>query len=182
MASKSFENSKAGRVLVTAVESNDAKKPIFLFPQGFRFENVNGQDMEKLSSWIQLNDSSDIDVPHSDIGNEALIFVCSHPKRDKRCGVAGPLLIAEFRQNLQAKGISNVAVSAVSHVGGHKFAGNVIIYYKDHRGIWIADWYGRVKTCHVESLIEECIKNKKVIKELWRGQWNGEVSNSAMDW
>lgn len=66
-------------------------------------------------------------------------------------------------------------VAQISHVGGHKFAGNVIIYIP-HDEIW-ADhplagkgiWYGKVEPWHVEGIIEETIKKGNVIKELFRG-------------
>ncbi|MCJ1247859.1 hypothetical protein MMC30_005074 [Trapelia coarctata] len=68
-------------------------------------------------------------------------------------------------------------VARVSHVGGHKWAGNVIIYFPPQhlcgllpsplagRGIW----YGRVEPKHVEGIINETINEGKVIKELFRG-------------
>lgn len=49
------------------------------------------------------------------------ILVCAHKRRDKRCGVAGPMLIQEFQRVIQEMGLQEqVFVHAVSHVGGHK--------------------------------------------------------------
>lgn len=49
----------------------------------------------------------------------ALVLVCAHKRRDKRCGLAGPMLIDEFRRGVEAKGLSGqVHVIAVSHIGG----------------------------------------------------------------
>jgi hypothetical protein len=66
-------------------------------------------------------------------------------------------------------------VGQISHVGGHKFAGNVIIYIP-HDEVWKCHplagkgiWYGRVEPWHVEGIIEETIKKGNVIKELFRG-------------
>lgn len=58
-----------------------------------------------------------------------------------------------------------VAVLGCSHVGGHKFAGNVIVY-----GPQGGHWYGRVKPCHAEQIVETHILGGKVLKELWRGR------------
>ena len=69
-------------------------------------------------------------------------------------------------------------VGLTSHVGGHAFAGNAIIYIpKDFKlpdgkksplagkGIW----YGRVEPRHVWGIVEETFKRGKVIEELLRG-------------
>ena len=69
-------------------------------------------------------------------------------------------------------------VGLVSHIGGHAWAGNVIVYLpSDHRvendtvpllagkGIW----YGRVEPRHVEGIINETIRKGRIIGELLRG-------------
>ena len=59
----------------------------------------------------------------------SFVFVCSHGSRDRRCGVCGPALIEKFRQEIELRGLSDqVLVKPCSHVGGHKYAGNLIIY------------------------------------------------------
>jgi hypothetical protein len=50
------------------------------------------------------------------------LLVCVHRARDARCGALGPPLAAALR----AAGAPAVFLS--SHVGGHAFAGNVIVY------------------------------------------------------
>jgi len=57
------------------------------------------------------------------------VFVCSHGSRDRRCGVCGPSLVSRFREELEFHGLQGkVSISPCSHIGGHKYAGNVIIY------------------------------------------------------
>ncbi|KAG2229283.1 Sucrase/ferredoxin-like-domain-containing protein [Thamnidium elegans] len=104
---------------------------------------------------------------------ENMILICSHRKRDKRCGVTAPILAREFDHVLREldihDGEGGTSVSMVSHIGGHKFAGNVICYVnKGKTGIW----YGRVKSCHCRAIIEETLVKGKVIKELYRGSMN----------
>lgn len=126
---------------------------------------------------------------------EILVLICGHGGRDERCGVYGPLLQAEFEDKLQQLGISlqkeasvdasaekrpsdeetvlRANVGLISHIGGHKFAGNVIVYIPPSfsrsplagKGIW----YGRVGPEHVEGIVEQTILGGKVIKELFRG-------------
>ncbi|KAI9347157.1 Sucrase/ferredoxin-like-domain-containing protein [Zopfochytrium polystomum] len=115
---------------------------------------------------------------------DAIVFVCNHTKRDKRCGVAGPLLIDEFRTVIAEMGLEDkVKVHGVSHIGGHKYAGNVIVYAKSlgapgasvSRGVW----YGRVKTCHVQPIVKATILEGKVFGELLRGASGGAHSQKA---
>jgi (2Fe-2S) ferredoxin len=62
----------------------------------------------------------------------------------------------------------------VSHVGGHKFAGNVIIYPGGH-------WYGRVQPCDAKVIVEEHLMKQRVVKERWRGVMDGTLSDSGND-
>jgi len=69
-------------------------------------------------------------------------------------------------------------VGFISHIGGHKFAGNVILYIPP--GMKMADGkesplagcgicYGRVEPKHVEGIVKETLLGGKVIEELFRG-------------
>lgn len=127
--------------------------------------------------------------------NEILVLICGHGGRDVRCGTLGPVLKQDFedkleRQNIQlltdpppvevveidtaAEGYRLTArVGLISHIGGHKWAGNVIIYIPpSFSGNALAGkgiWYGRVEPGHVEGIIEKTVLGGKVIKELFRG-------------
>ncbi|TPX10890.1 uncharacterized protein E0L32_008096 [Thyridium curvatum] len=84
---------------------------------------------------------------------DVMVLVCGHGGRDMRCGVMAPVLEAEFERQLPAAGVEvlhgpveaetpeglisgptadaaarTARVGAISHIGGHKYAGNVIIY------------------------------------------------------
>ena len=79
---------------------------------------------------ISPQNSNDGPIEICDLPGYAYVFVCAHVKRDKRCGVAGPLLISEFEQSIAENGLDgSVHVYGVSHIGGHKFAGNVIVIF-----------------------------------------------------
>lgn len=70
-------------------------------------------------------------------------------------------------------------VDLCSHVGGHAFAGNVIIYLpvdlklvKRRALSPLAGkciWYGRVEPSHVEGIISETLMGGRIIEELCRG-------------
>lgn len=113
----------------------------------------------------------------------SMILICSHRRRDKRCGITAPILAREFdhflRENdIEENGEHGTVVTMCSHVGGHKYAGNIIIYtHQGTRGIW----YGRVTPHHCQQIVEKTIIKGKVIKELYRGAMNhsfGPISNN----
>ncbi|KAK6411749.1 Altered inheritance of mitochondria protein 32 [Oleoguttula sp. CCFEE 5521] len=122
--------------------------------------------------------------------DEILVLICGHGSRDSRCGTLGPLLRDEFCDQLATHTIPVLSVpppasspdlstppparvGLISHIGGHKFAGNVIIYIppsmKDHALAGKGIWYGRVGPEHVEGIVRETIVGGKVIQELFRG-------------
>ncbi|KAL5390031.1 hypothetical protein DPSP01_002087 [Paraphaeosphaeria sporulosa] len=66
-----------------------------------------------------------------------LILLCSQKTRDARCGQSAPLLRKEFERHLAPLGLyrdlhderpGGVGIYFISHVGGHKFSANVMIY------------------------------------------------------
>ncbi|KAF3527861.1 hypothetical protein DY000_02038477 [Brassica cretica] len=99
------------------------------------------------------------------------VFVCSHGSRDRRCGVCGPPLVSKFREELEFYGLQGkVSVSPCSHIGGHKYAGNVIIYQsKIHRKV-TGHWYGYVQPDDVHVLLEKHIIKGEIVDRLWRGE------------
>ncbi|RPB00174.1 hypothetical protein L873DRAFT_1681485 [Choiromyces venosus 120613-1] len=108
---------------------------------------------------------------------ETIVLICSHNSRDTRCGsTAGPLK-RQFEKELAEKGIlleghegekgriGKVRVGFTSHLSGHKFAGNVVVYRPDGLGVW----YGRVEPKYVTGILEETVSNGRIVGELCRG-------------
>ncbi|KIY72992.1 hypothetical protein CYLTODRAFT_417503 [Cylindrobasidium torrendii FP15055 ss-10] len=56
----------------------------------------------------------------------------------------------------------------ISHIGGHKYAGNVIIYTPQGAGVW----YGRVTTHEVDAIVEQTIVGGQILPSLLRGGVN----------
>ncbi|EEB88526.1 hypothetical protein MPER_13593 [Moniliophthora perniciosa FA553] len=55
-----------------------------------------------------------------------------------------------------------------SHTGGHKYAGNCIIYTPHGSGVW----YGRVTTHEVNAIVSQTIEKGLVLPPLLRGGVN----------
>jgi len=124
-----------------------------------------------------------------------------------RCGVMGPALRDEFENTLPKNGLQvlkgpvSIApptdpgllesqyeatgnekgaarIGLISHIGGHKFAGNVILYIPPgmkagdgtaHALAGCGIWYGRVEPKHVEGIVKETVLGGRVIEDLFRG-------------
>ena len=109
------------------------------------------------------------------------ILICSHGGRDQRCGVLGPLLQARFREVLGEQGV-DADVGLISHIGGHKYAGNVIVYLPPGmRNEWAGSgiWYGRVGPDNVGDVVRETVVRGRVVMELLRGGITGEGGDVA---
>ncbi|KAL2005798.1 hypothetical protein VTN00DRAFT_10291 [Thermoascus crustaceus] len=128
----------------------------------------------------------------------AVILLCSQRTRDARCGISAPLLKREFERHLRPLGLyrdmdddrpGGVGIYFISHVGGHKYAANVMVYrrrdfnwYKKDssaaacdnkdggeetegdegaaQGIWIA----RVRPEDCEGIVKFTVLQGKVVK------------------
>ncbi|KAK3327888.1 FMI1 protein [Cercophora scortea] len=146
---------------------------------------------------------------------DILVLICGHGGRDQRCGLFGPVLRDEFEARLPELGVEvltgpveadeplddkvvaaltgaasgraySARVGLISHIGGHKFAGNVIVYLpprmktadgEAHPLAGHGIWYGRVEPKHVQGIVAETILNGRVIAELFRGgiKQGGEI-------
>ncbi|KAK2764859.1 hypothetical protein FQN54_008556 [Arachnomyces sp. PD_36] len=129
------------------------------------------------------------------IQHSPTVLICGHGHRDKRCGIMGPLLRSEFQRVLRSEGFSTTEenpndggivdepghanLALISHIGGHKYAGNVIIYLppsiaenRQVSGESLAGkgiWYGRVEPRHVEGIVKETILKGRVVTDHFRG-------------
>lgn len=82
-------------------------------------------------------DPSIPDLAISNCPHNAVILMCSQRSRDVRCGQSAPLLRKEFERHLRPLGLyrdlhderpGGVGIYFVSHVGGHKYSANVMVY------------------------------------------------------
>lgn len=73
-----------------------------------------------------------------------LILLCSQKTRDARCGQSAPLLRREFERHLRPLGLyrdlqderpGGVGIYFISHVGGHKYSANLMIYRRGEVGV-----------------------------------------------
>lgn len=143
---------------------------VLIFPDMVRYKGLTHFDVDNFVEEVLVKDSEWLPgSPEAMSGS--YVFVCSHGSRDKRCGVCGPALIKRFKEEITGAGLDGqVSVSACSHVGGHKYAGNVIIFSSDAKGEVTGHWYGYVVPDDVPVLLHQHIVQGEVVNPLWRGQ------------
>ncbi|KNC79777.1 hypothetical protein, variant [Sphaeroforma arctica JP610] len=164
----------------------DQEGDLLVYPERKRFRGV---DADEFVNNILANAEfgSGTDVHTSDI------FVCAHAKRDMRCGKCGPELVDAIRtcasdhrtrtaiQNASKNSTQpdrhdvGVAVRGCSHVGGHKYAGNLIVYGSDKLSVEEqkeGDWYGYICPKDASTIVQRAVgleTNEPLVK-LWRGR------------
>ena len=136
-----------------------------------------------------------IDIEHS-----PTVLICGHGGRDMRCGVMAPALESEFQRVLLSQGYTSAGgdgstvdgpnhanIGLISHIGGHKYAGNVIVYIapkmtmgssaEPHPLAGKGIWYGRIEPKHVQGIVDETILGGKVVADHFRGgiDRNGDI-------
>lgn len=144
--------------------------PSFTFVDSVKPENVP----ELVERYIDTpqdagNSQSDSALISRPCEYDYIVLLCSHKRRDARCGITAPLIKKELERHLRPLGLyrdahderpGGVGIFFVSHVGGHKFAANVLIYRKkEQQMIWLA----RVRPEHCEGILKYTVLQGKVV-------------------
>ncbi|PRP79858.1 hypothetical protein PROFUN_12470 [Planoprotostelium fungivorum] len=171
---KTAEACGAERPMVTAYEETSRWWPeyegrdIIIYPHNIMLKNVTDSDMQqRITQVLQDKETKEDDLTKT-LKGEKYIFVCTHGNRDARCGHCGPALVYNLQEEINKRGIEDVYVRGCSHVGGHAYAGNVLMYPQ-------MDWFGYVSPEHVKSVIDHSSSGKakeempEDLKSLWRG-------------
>lgn len=151
---------------LTFIEASGSIKngDVLVFPDYIKIAANNESGMTKVSNLLSrkfgtegcaLTDCEDL--------AGGFLFVCSHTKRDERCGYCGPRLTEAFSKEAQSNGQT---VLKCSHVGGHVYAGNVIAYTGKETPVSDdGHWYGYVTPAEAAFVAS----GKAAKSRLWRG-------------
>ncbi|XVF03620.1 hypothetical protein REPUB_Repub05bG0008700 [Reevesia pubescens] len=143
---------------------------VLIFPDMIRYRRLTHFDVDTFVEEVLVKNGEWLPgTPEKLEGS--FVFVCSHGSRDRRCGVCGPPLVSRFKEEIELYGLQGrVSVSPCSHIGGHKYAGNVIIFGSSINGEVTGHWYGYVTPDDVPMLLEWHTGKGEIIDLLWRGQ------------
>ncbi|XP_058112719.1 altered inheritance of mitochondria protein 32-like isoform X3 [Magnolia sinica] len=156
---------------------------VLIFPDMIRYRGLTHFDVDTFVEEVLVKDTEWLPGT-SETLKGSYVFVCSHGSRDRRCGVCGPALITKFKEEIDARGLQGqVSISPCSHIGGHKYAGNVIIFGPNLDGELTGHWYGYVTPNDVPVLLEQHIGRGEIVDALWRGQMglSEEDQKKALD-
>ncbi|KDO55120.1 hypothetical protein CISIN_1g015770mg [Citrus sinensis] len=154
---------------------------VLIFPEMIKYEGLKESDVDSFVDDVLVNGK-----PWASGVQEGLtgsyVFVCSHGSRDKRCGVCGPALIEKFNAEIDSRGLKDqIFVKPCSHIGGHKYAGNLIVYSPDSEGKIMGHWYGYVTPDDVPAILDQHIAKGEIIERLWRGQLGQSAEVEKVD-
>mmetsp|Transcript_61625 Transcript_61625/g.133415 ORF Transcript_61625/g.133415 Transcript_61625/m.133415 type:complete len:288 (+) Transcript_61625:72-935(+) len=139
---------------------------MMVFPDYVRFRGGRGMEksLEALVSYLKGGAASS---PVGDLEelSGSFAFVCSHAARDARCGHCGPRLMEAIAVKQASNPQPGLNVFKCSHVGGHKYAGNLLVY-SGKGSLDDCHWYGYVTPENVGSVLS----GKEVRGPLWRGR------------
>ncbi|TIC10731.1 hypothetical protein E3Q14_02644 [Wallemia mellicola] len=103
----------------------------------------------------QLNKSPKNDHIH--------IYICTHGSRDCRCAEAGEPTIQKLREDVLKRGLSDkVHLYEISHIGGHKWAANALVFPS-------GDWYGNLRPWDSDKFLTNVV-NGAIHWPHWRGR------------
>ena len=142
---------------------DSAGNDLLVFPDMLRYINLTVDDIPALVTDHLLGGEAANQLRHEPLTGKH-IFVCTHGERDARCGECGPPLFERFQQEVASLALEeHVQLYKSSHVGGHRFAGNVLVYPA-------GDWYGYVTPTDVAHILAAHTNSGDLPTELWRGR------------
>jgi (2Fe-2S) ferredoxin len=148
------------KLTATDEVSSGAGIDLLVFPEAVRYRVAGRED------WGAVLHEHLLGGKRARVDSEPLpgrhVFVCVHAARDERCGQCGPPLLEALATAVESAGLEEVTLRATSHVGGHKYAGNVLFYPE---GVW----YGYVRPSDAERLVRDYIAGGRILEDLYRG-------------
>jgi len=152
---------------------------VLLFPSALRFEATE-DDMEDLvesflcfsTPYQHLAPPPDGRIAGEPLNEDTHLFVCAHESRDAKCGDIGRVLADKLQSCLSDDLKEEVRVYRCSHLGGHKFAGNLLVYPQ-------GDWYGNLRAEDGLNIVTEILSGQDSLKSpLLSRHWRGRLGHN----
>ncbi|ORY89767.1 Sucrase/ferredoxin-like-domain-containing protein [Leucosporidium creatinivorum] len=132
--------------------------------------------------FLALPSPSALSPPPSSTPPRADIYVCTHGARDCRCADLGEPLYQALVKEAKRRRLGGemgdpeaqegVRIARVAHIGGHKWAGNALMYRQDGR----SDWYGLLRAEDAGELLDHAIATDS---KPWWSRWRGRLGMSS---
>lgn len=151
----------------------EGKHDVLIFPAAVAIRGVPLEELgELVVRSLTLVRTSNPSPAEREEKLQGLIFlVCCHGARDARCGYLGPLLA----DKLQELGATQVFLS--SHIGGHQYAGNVIVYgsRQPSAGTWFGGLSAETASDFYQALTALPLSGDPAADKKLRRWWRGRV-------
>jgi len=159
VAGNSGEPESYPATVFLAGDHSDSKRRIFRIP------TVTLENLDVVDALLSLRDGEQVlgAFDSEESAQEQHIYVCTHGARDCRCGDTGGAVVAALREEVasrirsaQARSAPNakspsiwdkLKIGEVAHVGGHKYAANVLLYPG-------GEWLGKILPSDVPALLD----------------------------
>ncbi|KAI9228006.1 MAG: Sucrase/ferredoxin-like-domain-containing protein [Piptocephalis tieghemiana] len=156
--------------LTDMASKSEEGEDLMVFPDGIRLEGLKISDVPRVEKFLSqpasvpMHESLD-GLQYSKLPGKH-IFICTHGERDCRCGEKGgelheALCNAVALEN-KAKGRSDIHIHRISHIGGHKYAANAILYPS-------GNWYGHLRADQAHQVIQTLLGSHE-LQDHWRGR------------
>ncbi|RME78846.1 MAG: hypothetical protein D6785_11695 [Planctomycetota bacterium] len=160
-ALKSWVKEKNSCPLLIVNNSSQEEGPYRLF--FFSKESPQKGRMTKIKNFSELEKALEMDSLFSLLTKELeepVFLVCTHGFRDSCCGSLGIPFFLQLEEEIQKRNPSSFVFRS-SHVGGHRFAVNLLIFPE-------ARLYGRLHKDIIPEILEDGLK-RNVLKPYYRG-------------
>ncbi|KAJ2548823.1 hypothetical protein EV175_004679 [Coemansia sp. RSA 1933] len=175
---------------------------VAVFPLGLVAQQLDTDGVRALLDWLGHDvlptswTPTHARLPHPPFAHRWLelttnrhIFVCTHGSRDRLCGEHGGKLLDDLRSLIDSRGLAkHLAAWSTSHIGGHKYAANAIVY---PRGDWYGTWCDQC-SCSTDPgaakrLAGSTVDDAQAVIDaatrdaVWWDAWRGAVNMSKQD-
>ncbi|KAJ2145171.1 hypothetical protein GGH18_003674 [Coemansia sp. RSA 530] len=167
---------------------------VAVFPLGLVAKQLDVAGVNKLLEWLSYDilptswTPTHANLPQPEFDHSWLeltqnrhIFVCTHGSRDYLCGLHGGKLLNDLRSLIEQRNLQkHIGAWATSHIGGHKYAANAIVY---PRGDWYGTWCDKCNTSAEPERRDDAqaIMDAVVHDVTWWDAWRGATNMSKQD-
>lgn len=168
---KSFPIKLTGCNYITSHDNFNVTK-VIVYPDGYVIDvtpELFSNFVDIVTQPNQIEDTHLSAFKYSTTPWDKLVLCCIHGNRDKRCFDHGTKIIKAMNEEISNRKLPNntLAVFGSSHIGGHEYAGTLIVYSKLTGE---SNWYGCLSsdTTLISNLVDKILSDD-IYEEYYRG-------------
>lgn len=150
---------------------------IYVYPDEVKYIGVKEEDIPVFLEDQIVKGEVSTRLKHISVSGKYHVLVCTHGNRDRKCGRAGPQVLTALQQWKSSKDSSvsdRFIVDGCSHVGGHKYAGVVVVYPP-------GDFYGYAGAKNIDTIVDFYLGKKPKAQQYWRGRMGTDEEQQAKE-